>query len=181
MADTVHPLVVSAFGADRPGIAAAVTSALAAAGCNLSDTSMAILGGQFAMMMTVESPLDADALADALESTAHDGDLTVAVRPAALAPDHHDDAGRPYALSVHGADHPGIVAGVTSVLAERAVNIVDMDTRLVGSGDNATYAMFLDVVVPDDVDAEALATALAARCEELGVAHTLRPDDADIL
>ena len=42
---------VTAVGADRPGIVAAVTGAFAEHGCNLEDSSMTILRGQFAMML----------------------------------------------------------------------------------------------------------------------------------
>jgi len=39
----VPRLALSAIGADRPGIVAAVTGALVDSGCNLEDTTMAIL------------------------------------------------------------------------------------------------------------------------------------------
>ncbi|MBV8303503.1 MAG: amino acid-binding protein, partial [Acidimicrobiia bacterium] len=42
---------VSAVGADRPGIVAAVTRVFVEHGCNLEDTSMTILRGHFAMML----------------------------------------------------------------------------------------------------------------------------------
>ena len=47
---------VTAIGADRPGIVAAVTGVLMEHGCNLEDTSMTILRGHFAMMLVVAGP-----------------------------------------------------------------------------------------------------------------------------
>ena len=47
---------VSAVGADRPGIVAAVTGVFLENGCNLEDTSMTILRGHFAMMLVVAAP-----------------------------------------------------------------------------------------------------------------------------
>src|SRR5947209_8005026 len=49
---------VSAVGADRPGIVAAVTGVFVEHGCNLEDTSMTILRGHFAMMLIVAAPDD---------------------------------------------------------------------------------------------------------------------------
>src|SRR5438094_166616 len=52
----VPHFAVSAVGADRPGIVAAVTGAFLEHGCNLEDTSMTILRGHFAMMLVVAAP-----------------------------------------------------------------------------------------------------------------------------
>ena len=52
----VTHFAVTAVGADRPGIVAAVTGAFVDHGCNLEDSSMTILRGQFAMMLVVDAP-----------------------------------------------------------------------------------------------------------------------------
>jgi len=57
----VTHLAVSAIGADRPGIVAAVTGVLVDRGCNLEDASMSILRGHFAMMLVVAAPPLTDA------------------------------------------------------------------------------------------------------------------------
>ncbi|MBV8387665.1 MAG: amino acid-binding protein, partial [Acidimicrobiia bacterium] len=73
---------VSAVGADRPGIVAAVTGVFLEHGCNLEDTSMTILRGHFAMMLVVAAPsgLAQEILEQALAGPAADFDLVVAVR-----------------------------------------------------------------------------------------------------
>ncbi|MBZ0188988.1 MAG: ACT domain-containing protein, partial [Candidatus Obscuribacterales bacterium] len=41
-----------------------------------------------------------------------------------------DESGlAPYILSVYGADQPGIVAGITRVLARLSVNLTDVETK----------------------------------------------------
>ena len=64
-------LAVTAIGADRPGIVAAVTGVLTDHGGNIEDSTMSILGGHFAMMLVVAEadagPDSADRLEDALE------------------------------------------------------------------------------------------------------------------
>ena len=78
-------------------------------------------------------------------------------------------------MSVHGADHPGIVAAVTRVLADSGVNVCDLQTRLV----RELYVMIMEVAVPPGV--EDLDERLAAVAAEQDVAITLRPVDADVL
>ena len=115
-------VAVTAVGADRPGIVAAVTGVLVEHGCNLADTSMTILRGHFAMMLVVDAPaaLSPAQLEEALGGPASALDLVVTVRPideaVAASP-----GGEPWTVSVYGSDRPGIVHGVTSKLAAAGV------------------------------------------------------------
>ena len=173
---------VTAVGADRPGIVAAVTRAFVDHGCNIEDSSMTILRGQFAMMLVVDAPagVGAPELKDALAAPAADLDLVVTVRPAAEVEALLPEAAA-WTVSVHGADHPGIVHGVASLLAERSVNIVDLSTRVVGDPGNALYTMVLDVTLPPGADPAELEQDLEAKAAELGVTCRLHPSEADIL
>ncbi len=173
---------VTAVGADRPGIVAAVTRAFVDHGCNIEDSSMTILRGQFAMMLVVDAPpgVGASQLEHALATPAAELDLVVTVREASEEVDDLPDAGT-WTVSVHGADRPGIVHGVTSLLAERSVNIVDLSTRVVGSPDRPAYTMVLEVTLPAGGDPQELERALEAKAAELGVACRLHPSEADIL
>lgn len=172
-------LSVSAIGADRPGIVAGVTGVLVAQGCNLEDTSMTILRGHFAMTMVVASPVSAGDLATALRPVADSLGLVVDVRDIAPAP-AHEPAGREYVVSVHGADHPGIVHAVATVLSDHAVNITDLTTHLVGD-DEALYVMTLDVEIPAGADIDVVTADLRRTADGLGVTITLHAVDADLL
>src|SRR5258708_27791760 len=44
------------IGVDRPGIVAAVTSALSELGCNLEDVTTSLLRGHFAMVLEFSAP-----------------------------------------------------------------------------------------------------------------------------
>ncbi|MGI8808658.1 MAG: glycine cleavage system protein R [Acidimicrobiales bacterium] len=176
---------VTAVGADRPGIVAAVTGVLAEQGCNLEDSSMTILRGQFAMMLVVDGPAGTDAgrLEAALSGPVAELDLVITVRPAPL-PDGAPvptDEGRCWTVSVYGADHPGIVHGVASLLADRGVNIVDLSTRMVGTAETPAYAMVLEVTLPAGADPREFERALATKAGQLGVTCRLHPAEADIL
>ena len=165
-------LAVSAVGLDRPGIIAGVAGRLAAHGANITDSRMAILRGHFAMTLIVEgaerAELDADLAELGLEAYS-----VAEVAEAAAHPRSEPTA----VVSVHGADHPGIVAAVTHVLAEAAVNVCDLQTRLT----SRLYVMVIDVSVPPGLALEELDRRLQAIAAEQDVAITLRAADADVL
>src|SRR3954463_2731922 len=95
---------VSAVGADRPGIVAAVTGVFVEHGCNLEDTSMTILRGHFAMTLIVDAPADvlAEELEAALAPPAGAFDLVVAVR-AIDDSVPHSPKGEAWSVAVYGA------------------------------------------------------------------------------
>ena len=175
---------VTAVGVDRPGIVAAVTAVFVEQGCNLEDTSMTILRGHFAMMMVVDAPegVSTGDLEAALVGPAAAFDLLLAVRP--LRNDTAGEAPPPesiWTVAVYGADHPGIVHGVASLLAGLEVNIVDLHTRVVGEPDSPVYSMLLEVSLPAGVRADHLGAELQRLGTELGVSVSLHPSEADIL
>lgn len=176
-------LAVTAIGADRPGIVAAVTGALLDLGCNLEDTAMSILRGQFAMVLVVAAPDDVapSTLERTLEerTSARDVELVVAVRE--LHDTHESESPlHTWTVVVHGADRPGIVHGVATALADLDVNILDLTTR-VADGASSLYSMLLEVTVPARVDEATLVAALDAVAARLGVTVAVHPTDADIL
>jgi glycine cleavage system transcriptional repressor len=175
---------VNAIGADRPGIVAAVTGVLVELGCNLEDSSMSILRGHFAMVLIVAAPggLAGSTLEEALVSGTASLDLVVSVRPVhdEVGNESGDDGAERWTIVVYGADHPGIVHGVTRRLAELDVNVVDLTTRVTGS-DPPIYAMVMEVTKPASLQPEVLDRSLAEVAAGLGVTCTLHPSDADIL
>jgi glycine cleavage system transcriptional repressor len=178
----VNRCVVWTLGADRPGIAAAITGPLLELGGNLEDCSMTILSGQFAMVLVVELPdtVEVAALEAALAGPAAALDLGLAVRVVG------DQAGATSpgprcVLSVYGADHPGIVHRFVTLLADAQVNITDLETRVIGAAADPVYAMVLDVELPADLAVESLQEQVAALATEVGVDATMRTADADVL
>lgn len=172
-------VAVTAVGADRPGIVAAVTQVLFEHGCNIEDSRMAILGGHFAMMLIVALPDGEDAarLEEALSEPARAQDLVVTVRPVAEAAGE-EAPGIPYVVSVYGADHPGIVARVSRLLADHGVNISDLATHVV-EGDPPVYVMVLEVTLPGD--AAPVEAALKALAAELAVDVSMHPMEPETL
>ena len=172
----VYELAITVVGQDRPGIVADVSGVLAGLGFNLTDSTMTLLRGHFAMTLICLGRVDAAEVEEALAPVTADGNLIVAVR--VVPPDTATVApGTPYALLVHGADRLGIVAAVTGVLARAGGNITDLTTRLSGS----LYLLSAEVDLPSTVDVDELMAELDEVAEKLGVDVTLRTAEADVL
>ena len=80
-------------------------------------------------------------------------------------------------VSVHGADHPGIVAAVTRVLADAGVNVCDLQTRLARD----LYVMIMDVAVPPGLASRTSTAAYRPSRRSRASTITVRPVDADVL
>lgn len=177
--DVAAEYMVTAIGADKPGIVAAVTAPLAALGCNLADSSSTILRGHFAMMVVITAPAghDAASLTAAIRQHADPLGVAVTVAPVATA------AAAPqatHALSVYGADRPGIVRDIAQFLADRQIDITDLQSRLVGR-QTPVYVALLEVAVPGDEAATALTGAVREFATAFGVEISLRALETDAL
>ena len=110
----MNEIAVTAVGADRPGIVAALTRALLELGGNLEDCRAALLRGSFAIALLVSVP-DAVGVAEvdaALRPVADELGLGLWTGPAA--PDIGPHAAERCMVSVYGIDQPGIVHAITA-------------------------------------------------------------------
>ena len=168
-------------GRDRPGIVAEVAAVLLRHGVNIEDSQATILRGHFTLMLVLAAPaeLDAAALEAGLESAARALGLeTLLLSPiedAAPAPEPS------HIVTVYGADHPGIVHAVAAALAERDVDITDLQTKLGDAPTDPLYVLLLEVALPQGADPDALAETLGAVAREQGVELTIRPLEVDPL
>jgi glycine cleavage system transcriptional repressor len=169
-------IAVTVLGHDRPGIVADVTRALADLHGNLEDSTMTLLRGHFAMVLLVRTGAGTAAVEAALRPLCAGGSLVINARvlgEPALSEVH----GQSYALRVHGADRPGIVATITVVVARHGANIVDLSTRLV----DGLYVLMAELQLPKGASVAGLSAELKGAAEELGVEVHLAPIDDDLL
>ena len=164
---------VTIIGRDRVGIVADVAGRLAALGANLTDSTMTLLRGHFAMTLICTAQAAAEQVREALGDLS--GELLVSVgEVGGDGPPAVD--GSSYVVSVYGADRLGIVAAVARALAAAGGNITDLSTRLTGT----LYVLIAEVDLPRDAVDD-----LTKRLDELGAALevevSLRPSEADLL
>ena len=176
--------IVTALGQDQPGIVAAVTKVLYQLGCNLEDSAMTRLEGEFAIMLIFSMPQRID------EKTIHarfqplERKLALAIHLKRLnareaqAPRRR---GQTHLISIYGADRPGIVFRVSEALARIGINITDVHThRSTGRGPSL-YLLLLEVEIPPRLLASSVKTQLARIAKQLRVELSLRPSQAAIL
>jgi glycine cleavage system transcriptional repressor len=168
-------LAVTVLGHDRPGIIAEVTGVLAGLGGNLEDSSMTLLRGHFAWTLVAEVDADAAEVASRLAHLTDEG-LVVSVLPVPGS-EAAAVAGSAWLLSVHGADRPGIVSGLTGAVADAGGNITDLTTRLGGG----LYVLVAEVALPAGSDVEGLVARIGAEAARLGVRASFAPADTDVL
>lgn len=137
---------------------------------------MAILRGHFAIVLVLVAPDDVDEVS--LRADLNRVREALPLEALTLSEVETFDSEAPeatHAVSVYGADRPGIVHAVTAALAERNVNVIGLTTRVVG--EEPLYVMLLEVSAPGGIDEDALAGVTG----ELGVDVSIRPLDADVL
>jgi len=167
---------LSTIGRDRPGIVAEVTGTLLRHGVNMADSQMAILGGHFAMMIVLVSSeeTDVEALRADLDRSREKLELE-AVSLSEIDETQARIEQPSHVITLYGADHPGIVNAVTAALAERGVNVTDLDTHLVGEETEPTYMMILEVSVPEELGGGGLESALRKVAGEQKLELAVRP------
>ena len=175
----MRSLAIAAIGRDRPGIVASVSRVLFGLGCNVEDSSMTLLRGNFSMMLVIACPdeLTVAAATIALQPACDELGLTFSV----LEVDDRASVGEPtHVLTVYGGDKPGILMATTELLAADGVNITDLNSRLVGDV-RPVYALILELEVPPTVDVAGLDTRLQTIASEIGVDVVLGEREADVL
>jgi glycine cleavage system transcriptional repressor len=177
-------VVLTAVGRDRPGIVAAVAEVFSRAGCNIEDASMTLLRGEFAILLIARRPaeLSTAALSSELKELEQRSGLQITLKElseqesAPQAP-----TGRPYVLHVYGTDRQGILYRISTLLAERQINITDVNTRVLTESQPPVWVMMVEIELPAAREEAELRAALAAAAAELGVDISLRAVDEEAL
>ena len=134
--------MLTLIGKDRPGIVAKISSALYMAGCNLGETSMIRLGGNFTTMIMVQYEGTRESLIQKLEPEAKAMSLFIHLDK--IEGHLHDHRIPDACITVYGADKAGIVAKVTTKLAEAGLDILDLKSDVGGSKDKPMYIMQIE-------------------------------------
>lgn len=73
-------------------------------------------------------------------------------------------------LTVVGKDHTGIVAKVSSLLAENQINILDISQTLM----DKNFVMMMSVKLPEDINFEKISKELTSLGKEMNLEINLR-------
>jgi glycine cleavage system transcriptional repressor len=166
------------IGADRPGIVASITGALAGLGCNLEDVSTSLLRGHFAMVLEFSTPPGADLASMRRELSSRSAALDIHLEVWPLS-DRDARGAATHVLSVHGPDRLGILAAIAETLAARGASIREM-TCAREAGASPTYSVTMEVEMPEAV-AGVLEADLRRAADRLRLHLALEPIEHHVL
>ncbi len=170
--------VLTAIGPDKPGLVDAISRFILDHQCNIEDSQMGVLGGEFAMLILVSG--QETTVRAVLESAAAAGEqvgLTVQGRITQL-PGEEAVESLPYTLSAFAMDHPGIVQKVAHFLSSFAVNVRALETRT----DNAPvsgqplFALHAIIDIPATVKIAEVRRGLEELGDEQNIDIELKPE-----
>jgi glycine cleavage system transcriptional repressor len=119
--------VIASVAEDRPGIVSELSTIVHDLGLNIEDSRMTVLGGEFAVLMSVagEEPALAE-LDSQLGQQAANGGFAYLFRRTG---DRSQTEHQIFTASIEAMDHPGIVSGITRFFSDRGVNIRELTTE----------------------------------------------------
>jgi glycine cleavage system transcriptional repressor len=169
-------LIITALGEDKPGIVACLSELVTECGCNIIDSRMTVLGGEFAVILMVSGKWNELAkLEDILPTTAQSLGLTIASKrtePGKSAADL-----MPYTVEVISIDHPGIVYELAHFFSNRNINIHELNTTRYAAAHTGApmFALHLTANIPATVHVASLRDEFLDFCESHNMDATIEP------
>jgi glycine cleavage system transcriptional repressor len=174
-------VAITVIGRDRPGIVANVSGVLYRHRSSIEELSQTVIRGQFAMILiaTLGEGASAQALKSELSDLSRDLGLDIDLRWLKLEDLIPYEAGgtEPFIITARGKDRPGLVYGITELLAERGINITNLGAQVVRLGQEPEYIQVFEVDIPKGLDYRLLQEKLRRRAEEMGVSVDLQHKD----
>ena len=169
-------LVISALGKDKPGIVDKLSMAIMDCGCNIEDSRMMVMGGEFVVMLMISGKWNELAkLEEALPPLREKLGLTIT---AARTESARENKGLiPYAVEVIAIDHPGIVYQIASFFSAREINIHELNTNRYAAAHTGTpmFSMNMIVDIPAKQRISTLREDFLDFCDELNLDAIIEP------
>lgn len=169
-------IVVSAIGSDRPGIVHELTRVISDCGGNISESRMASLGSEFAMVLLVSGNWHSLAkLETELKKLAEASGLTVHIKrtePRAARTDL-----LPYSIDAVCLDQTGIVSALSGFCSSRGIDIADVATRTYPAAHTGAqmFSVQMIVNVPSRLHLAHLREEFMDLCDSLNLDAILEP------
>jgi glycine cleavage system transcriptional repressor len=172
----VNHLVISALGEDRPGIVNQLSKAIYELDCNITDSRMTVLGGEFAILLLVEGPWNLLAkLEDQVPELQDRLQLTITTRRTGERVSQANLL--PYGVDVVALDHPGIVYSLASFFSDKNINIEDMTTSSYAAAHTGTpmFSVRMSIGIPADIHIAGLRDEFMDFCDSMNLDAVLEP------
>jgi glycine cleavage system transcriptional repressor len=171
-----NQLVIAAVGRDRPGLVDALSGWIMDSGCNIADSRMTVLGGEFAVLLLVEGKWNSLAkLEDQREQLQTALGMNISLKR--TEPKPPGGAFLPYAVDVVALDHPGIVHSLASFFSQRSINIQDLATACYAAAHTGTqmFSVHMTLDVPADTHIAGLREEFLDFCDHLNLDAVIEP------
>lgn len=172
---------LSASGADRPGILAAVTKAVFERGLSIEDSAMTVIDGELSLLLIVSGKegFDERAFHKDIQNIQQSTGVSMLLREIAARGALRKKQQSNYIITLHGPDRAGIVYRTAEFLTSMGANITDLEVRTLSSGrGRPAYIMIIEVYSPVRSDIKKLEEGLASIGAGLGASISIRPLEA---
>jgi len=169
-------LALTASGEDRVGLVERFTSRILDAGCNIEESRMAVLGGQFAILMLVSGPWHAlSKLEDRASTMGEELGLTIVHKR--TRPQERATPLVPYRVNVVAMDHPGIVHKLAEFFSRQGINIEELNTETYPAPHTGTtmFSVNLTIGVPANMHLPTLRGDFFDYCDNLNLDAVMEP------
>lgn len=163
---TSRKAVIATVAEDRPGLVSELSAIVTGLGLNIEDSRMTVLGGEFAVLISVAGD---DSALDELEAQLRDqaakgGFVFLFRRTSVRAQPQH----QLFTVTVEAMDHPGIVSRVTGFFSDRGVNIRELstDTERAAHTGAPVFNLTMEIEFSTDEDIAPLRDAFEGFCGE---------------
>jgi len=139
-------LVITAVGDDRPGIVNDLTKHILECGCNVADSRMSILGGEFALILMLTGNWNSIAkIEESLPRLSSSLGLTTTVKR--TEPRAQKGNLLNYHVDALAMDQPGLAHKVTEFFSSRSINIECLNTDSYNAAHTGTAMFSINMTV----------------------------------
>jgi glycine cleavage system transcriptional repressor len=154
-------LVLIAVGDDQVGLVEKISEFIKKFDCNIEDSKMAVLAGEFAFMVLISGEEGRiHTLRENRQALASETGLDVYVRKPGTR--KKTQPSLPYRFTASCMDHPGVVHRLSTILSDLGINIESMETETYAAPDSGTpiFRMEAELSIPAGVSINRLRTQL---------------------
>ena len=172
-------IVLFVLGPDRPGIISSISRVLFEHSCNLEDVSQTILQGEFISIIiaSLEDCADEETVLSELRTHLEPLGLYVHMKKMCGVESLPEHIGESFVITTVGPDRPGLIAGISGVLAGHKVNITNLKAVSRIDQHPPHYITIYEVDIPSSADFQQFRTALYAKAKELSLDINLQHRD----
>ncbi|AZI86657.1 glycine cleavage system transcriptional repressor [Kosakonia sp. CCTCC M2018092] len=163
-----HFLVITALGADRPGIVNTITRHVSSCGCNIEDSRLAMLGEEFTFIMLLSGSWNAITLIEStLPLKGAELDLLIVMKRTEARP--RPDMPATVWVQVDVPDSPHLIERFTALFDAHEMNIAELVSRTQPASVDGVPQLFIQITAhsPASRDASNIEQAFRALCTEL--------------